>query len=673
MISRTTRLWLLIAIPALLLLLPVVAYAVDRAAGSGEIARNVTVDGIPVGGLSEADALDLLRAHEDDIQARTATFVVAGDTYALSGTTVDLGFDEEAAVAEALTANRSGGVGDFLAWAGSLRGTEAIEVSYGVDEDLVEEALESFEEGSIDEPAFDGGVEIEAGVAVAQYPRAGSRIARDGAADLVLESLTADSRLPVTLDIESVNPRLSDADIDAAVEEANLLISEPIVLAAADPEVSILFTSYGLASALRSEVIENSPTTIELWFDEEAVAELLSTYTTQIEQPPRDAAFVLVEEGGIDIIPSRSGTKLDVTAVTSVLDEAARRVARTADFPFADGDPAGFTTADAEAMGPFSKVSEFTTKHPCCQGRVTNIHLMADAVDGTVVWPGEIFSLNGTAGERTRDKGYVEGGMIGPGGELIDAIGGGVSQFATTIYNAVFFGCYEDVEHKPHSQYFSRYPVVREATVNWPTIDLKFRNDSDAVVLIDTKYTDTTITVEFWGNNGGRTCTSETSGRYSYREPTTEYIPDPLVNPGEPVTEDDGLTGWTARVTRLMEMPDGEVIEQDWAWSYVMKPMKVRIHPCEIPEDDPLYTGEECPIEIPAVVGLPVADAVAALEAAGFIATVATPVDVADPAQEGIVQTQDLIGFAAAETIITIAPGVYVEPPPDEPPPDEES
>ena len=74
-------------------------------------------------------------------------------------------------------------------------------------------------------------------------------------------------------------------------------------------------------------------------------------------------------------------------------------------------------------------------------------------------------------------------------------VGGGTSQFATTFYNAVFFGCYEDVEHQPHSLYFSRYPYVREATLGFPAPDVKFRNDSDAPVFIDTSYTGGSITV----------------------------------------------------------------------------------------------------------------------------------------------------------------------------------
>ena len=114
-------------------------------------------------------------------------------------------------------------------------------------------------------------------------------------------------------------------------------------------------------------------------------------------------------------------------------------------------------------------------------------------------------------------------------------IGGGTSQFATTFYNAVFFGCYEDVFHQPHSLYFSRYPFVREATLGFPAPDVKFRNDSEAVVYIDTTYTGGSITVTLYGNNGGKTCTSERSGN---------------------------------TITRVMAWPNGAVTTQNWTWNY---------------------------------------------------------------------------------------------------------
>ena len=157
--------------------------------------------------------------------------------------------------------------------------------------------------------------------------------------------------------------------------------------------------------------------------------------------------------------------------------------------------------------------------------------------------PGETFSVNETAGERTTAGGYVRAGAIINGRiQCCDSkinIGGGTSQFATTFYNAVFFGCYEDVFHQPHSLYFSRYPFVREATLGWPAPDVKFLNDSEAVVYIHTEYTPTSITVTFYGNNGGRTCTSERSGN---------------------------------TITRVMTHPDGSVTTEHWTWNYRAKP-----------------------------------------------------------------------------------------------------
>ena len=187
---------------------------------------------------------------------------------------------------------------------------------------------------------------------------------------------------------------------------------------------------------------------------------------------------------------------------------------------------------------------------------------MADAVDGTVVWPGETFSLNEHVGQRTTEKGYVPAPMI-LRGELVDDVGGGVSQFATTFYNAVFFGCYEDVEHTPHSYYFSRYPEGREATISWTFPDLKFRNDTNAVVVIDTSYTSSSITVSFLGNNGGRTCESRTSERFNPTEPAVEYVSDGGLNPGTEIVDQSGWGGFSVTITRIMTTPDGEVIEQD--------------------------------------------------------------------------------------------------------------
>ena len=113
-------------------------------------------------------------------------------------------------------------------------------------------------------------------------------------------------------------------------------------------------------------------------------------------------------------------------------------------------------------------MSSFTTHHPAGQPRVKNIHRIADLLQNTVILPGERFSLNEKVGPRTKAGGFVKAPVIYEG-EFTEDIGGGVSQFATTFFNAAFFGGYELVTHKAHTYYISRYPQGREATVPSPS------------------------------------------------------------------------------------------------------------------------------------------------------------------------------------------------------------
>lgn len=155
---------------------------------------------------------------------------------------------------------------------------------------------------------------------------------------------------------------------------------------------------------------------------------------------------------------------------------------------------------------PAEVLGEFTTYYDYCTNcRVTNIHLIGEAVNGTVVQPGRVFSVNETVGERTEAKGYVRAGAI-IGGVVYCCdhpanIGGGTSQFATTLYNAVFFSGFEDVYHRPHSLYFSRYPMGREATLGYTSPDVQFRNITRYPVTIEVTYDNTSITVRMLGTS----------------------------------------------------------------------------------------------------------------------------------------------------------------------------
>ena len=154
-------------------------------------------------------------------------------------------------------------------------------------------------------------------------------------------------------------------------------------------------------------------------------------------------------------------------------------------------------------------VSRFTTYHSCCEPRVHNIQTMARQIDDWIVLPWEEFDLNAVLGPRTESKGYVAAPILLNGESYCCDhplnIGGGTSQFGTTIYNAIFWGAYNEVSHKPHSRYIARYPLGIEATLGYPSPNVVFVNDTWTPVIIRTSYTSTSITVAFYGNNGGRT------------------------------------------------------------------------------------------------------------------------------------------------------------------------
>ncbi|HEU4318743.1 MAG TPA: VanW family protein [Acidimicrobiia bacterium] len=161
----------------------------------------------------------------------------------------------------------------------------------------------------------------------------------------------------------------------------------------------------------------------------------------------------------------------------------------------ADDDPTAVSWADGSAVTEV--VAEFTTNHPCCESRVTNIQTMADFMRGFYLLPGETLSMNEYVGPRTREKGYVAAGAI-RSGYMTDEVGGGVSQFVTTIFNAAFYAGLDLDRYQSHSIYFSRYPFGREATLSIPGPDLVLTNSTEFPVLIWPTYDDTSITVTMY-------------------------------------------------------------------------------------------------------------------------------------------------------------------------------
>jgi vancomycin resistance protein YoaR len=379
----------------------------------------------------------------------------------------------------------------------------------------------------------------------------------------------------------------------------------------------------------------------------------------EIKDSPQRGESGLPSDDTIRLIPAKNGTTIDEEAVAQAIEDAARGTG-SGKLPIVLDAPPAFTTEMAEAYGELYEVSEFTTYMPGTN-RAHNIKLMADLVDDTIVWPGDTFSINDHVGRRTLEKGFKYDCAIVKGELQCEEepvnIGGGVSQFGTTIFNAIYFGCYEDVTHAPHSIYFTKYPEGREATLGYPSPDVAFRNDSDAPVIIRTSYTNRSVTVTFFGNQNGMTCGTARSDRSNITDPVTEYQADPdgKVLPGEEFVKSSGSKGWNVTNWRIFYDADGNEIErEDFFWRYRGEKNVILMHPCE-----PRVGGNGvCPTTVPAVTGLDEASAAGALTAEGFTVAVSyEPTD--DPAKDGVVVSASPTGWQKPGTTVTIVVGQF--------------
>lgn len=550
-------------------------FGIDRLTNGSEILGDVTVNAVELGGLDEFEAIERVRNMEQELIESPIPVVVAGRTFALDPVTIGLDIDEQAIVDAALGNGREGNLAEQLGWWLGHFGNDdtSLEVPFTYDAAALEATIDRWQFEGIADPAHPGDVRIEDGSIVYTYPRSGTGIEVEEAIAALAAVLVDRSRPAVELPTRFIEPQLTDADINAAVDRANALLAGPITLRAAEFDRVVQVPGSVLADALVIRRADDTPTGVpefRMRLESALVLEYIGAFSPYLETEPIDAEiFIDDENDSVTITPSTPVQEPDPTRVISAVWAAANSPDRTATIRYRQGREADLSTADVEAFGIKEKISEFTTFHACCQSRVTNIQQIADVVDGAWVMPGEVFSLNDHVGKRTRAKGYVCAGAL-IRGEIVDegeiCIGGGSSQFTTTMYNAIFFAGVEDVFHFKHTAWFSRYPEGREATLGFPDPDLVFRNNTDSVIVIKTSHTDTSITVKFFGDNGGIKVEAGLSNRYNHTAPHDGgCVPNEA--PSGTVFQ-KGTSGWTVIVYRYITYPDGTRTTESWVERY---------------------------------------------------------------------------------------------------------
>ncbi|QSB13857.1 VanW family protein [Natronosporangium hydrolyticum] len=543
---------------------------------AGDVPRGTTVLGVDLGAKSHDAARqtlqEALEQHADELAAPVPVRVGEVELE-LDPAEIGLAVDVDATVAAA--AER---VGPFAA----LFGTRDVPPVVTVDEEALEEELA--------EPAAEAGasmtmpeITFEGTEPVPVYPEPGLGLDQEQTVQALAEGwpqALGDAggwRQPgvVALPLVEIHPVTTAEEVDRLVTEvAEPAVAAPVAVTSDGQEWQVppaaIAASLDLTADKQGEIVPR--------IDDEALREALAEELDEIETAPVDATVAL-RSGEPTVVESEDGEAVEIEALADELlavvsEPAPRTVAAEMTTVSAD-----FTTADAEDLGIREQVSSFTTNFEggLSTPRNHNIATVADMVDGAVVLPGETFSLNGYTGERGYDEGFQDAPVI-LDGRLQPAVGGGISQFTTTLFNASYYAGLEDVEHHPHSYHYSRYPAVIEATIFYPSLDMQFRNDTQYGVLIDTSYDDDSITVSMWSTKVWDDVTTEWSDRREVTEPERRYV-----EPDDTCIETQGIEGFTQDAWRIFHRDGIEVNREKFTWTYSAQPEVI----CgEDPDDD---------------------------------------------------------------------------------------
>jgi vancomycin resistance protein YoaR len=489
----------------------------------GSVLPGVSVAGVDVGGLSRPDARGRIEAGIGERLRQPVDVAVSGKVFTVTPSqlfTVDATATERLAFESARSS--------FLERIGAL----AVPFAVGQDVEPVLTVTPTARPALAEEitkrtdRAVSARISMKGTEPVVVAGRPGTQV--DQAAVLALVRDAALRGLAgIEAPVASVAPAMTTAAAEQAAAAARTTVSAPVALRFRHHEVGEL----GPRTIARLLRFQPQGGAFELSLAPEGIQRELAPLVERFTRKPVDASFRVVGKR-VRVVKGRDGTTLDVAgAQAAVLGAATESGLREADIGLTALEPK-LSTEDARALGIKRRVSTFTTDMGVSSSnRIWNVHLMADYIDGTIIKPGKTFSFNKVVGPRTPERGFREGQMI-LGSLLVPAIGGGVCQTATTLFNNAFDLGLPVKERHNHSWYISHYPIGRDATVSWGGPDLKFKNDLDHAILIKTSYTDSTLTFSFFSTKQGRKVVSSTGPQTNFRSPKPSYAYDPSAPKG---------------------------------------------------------------------------------------------------------------------------------------------
>lgn len=513
------------------MLLGAIVLAIDMAKSQDRTARGAQIAEFDLGDLSPDQARTALEKLSVSAASPIVVHTDSGQA-TVDPAALGLTFDAEATLQRLLEQPRN----PWDRVLGMLGVSHQVAPVVHIDQAAFNEELDA-QRKVLERAAVEGGVHFDGTTPVPDLPSAGLRIDREAAQQTLTREWLGGDR--ISLAMEPFDPTVSADTVQATLDGPARQVTASSIRLRGDGE-TITVTPAQLGALVT--FVPDGQGGLVPSISQRSLKGVLGKALTATESAPVNASF-RISGGTPRVVPARDGAKVDTPATADALAAATVESGRTAKVVYTTQRPK-ISTAKARGLGVREVVAEFTTGgFSGASGE--NIRLVAQEVDGAVVLPGEVFSLNGHTGPRGTAQGYVTSTII-DNGHASKAVGGGISQFATTLYNAAYFAGLQDVTHTEHAYYISRYPEAREATVFEGLIDLQFRNTSKSGILIETAWSGSSITVRLWGTKQFEV--------ESFTGPRTNPTsPESLVLPaGDNCLPSSGSPGFTASNTRVV-------------------------------------------------------------------------------------------------------------------------
>ncbi|MDO8732296.1 MAG: VanW family protein [Actinomycetota bacterium] len=500
----SSRQWILVGLGAGFVL--VVAYiGLLLLAGSG-IPRGTLVLGVEIGGMSSVEATATLDKGLASKQSTPITVHSAKRDFPVLPSEAGLTFDTAATVALA-----SARTWNPFTLVTGIFATRQIEPVVDVDQDSLSAQVDAIAT-VIDRAPVEPMIDMK-GLSAIQIPSEAGREIDGAAAALAIVNAFTTGATSANAPPVLAEPTVSDDALAAAQAVAQQAVSAPVQV-----QVDGITARLGPRAIARSLTFSAGDGQLQPILDGGILHKAIAKQIATTETPGRDATFV-IENGAPVIVPSKVGKGVSNDELSNAVGQVIGKNPpdRVATVTVGVREPQ-LTTEQAQQLGVKERLSTFTQNFPYAAYRKQNIGEAARRINGTVVLPGETYSMNGTIKERTAANGYTVGFVIGEGGIFAEELGGGVSTAVTAMWTAAFYAGMEPVQVIAHSIYISRYKPGLEATVAWGIFDMKFKNPYPNAVYLQASANSTSMTVSIWG-------TPEYSGIKAESGPRTNIVP----------------------------------------------------------------------------------------------------------------------------------------------------